>query len=159
MYLAKDDEENCCGLLNLEAGVGLIGILLVGVCCGLFYLCVYYEHFIFFAPLLAITFLYCAFFLVSKLIPGRDNVDTRRTMFMLMIVLSLLVFVYGVLFANEIFNEVPTEICDQNTYMDKKACVGWLTGIRGNLLVIINTIVMLYFTMVHLDYLQQMQDK
>ena len=112
IYLAKEHEENCCGVLTVDAGVGLIGIMLCVAGCALFYLCVYYEHFIFFAPLLALVGLYCAFFLVSKLIPGRDNVDTRRTMFMLMIVLSLAVFVYGVLFANEIFNNVPEEMCD-----------------------------------------------
>ena len=111
-YLAKDNEENCCGVFTVEAGIVLIGITLVVTGCALFYICVFYEHFIFFAPLLAVIGLYCAFFLVHKLIPGRDNEDNRRVMFMLMIVLSLAIFVYGVLFANEIFNSVPEEMCD-----------------------------------------------
>ena len=73
---------------------------------------VYYEHFLFFAPLLAICVIYSAFFLVSKLIPGRDNDDSRRVLFMLMLVLTLAFFAYGVLFVNEIFNNVPEEICE-----------------------------------------------
>ena len=37
--------------------------------------------------------------------------------------------------------------------MEKKVCVAWLTGVPGNLFVIIWTFAMLYFTYIHLNYL------
>ena len=107
-----EDEEACCGVLTIDVGQAVIGIMLVGWTCGIFYMTIYYEHFVFFLPLLCVCVLYSAFFLVAKLIPQRDNADSRRVLFMLMLLLTLVYFIYGILTCNEIFNNVPAEICE-----------------------------------------------
>ena len=59
-----------------------------------------YGHFIFFAPLIFVFILYDIFFLLHKIVPGRDNHDSRRVLFLLMVLLMMLEAVYGLLFAN-----------------------------------------------------------
>ena len=152
-----EDEESCCGLLTIEVGQAVIGIFLVGFTCAVFYMTIYYEHFVFFLPLLLICGLYSIFFVVAKLIPTRDNADSRRVLLFMMFFFTLIFFIYGVLVVNEIFNNVPTEMCNENAFMEKKDCIGWTTGARGNLLVILETIAMLYFTYIHLEHCNQMK--
>ena len=55
--------------------------------------------------------LYCIYFIVHKIVPGYDNIDSRRALFFLMVMITLATLGYGVLFANEIFNNVPSEMC------------------------------------------------
>ena len=111
---SKDsDHENCCGIFSLEAGVVFIGIIMVISTGFLTLLGVYYQHFIFFAPLICIMGLYCIYFIVHKIVPGYDNLDSRRALFFLMVMITLATLGYGVLFANEIFNNVPSEMCQQ----------------------------------------------
>merc|ERR1712228_1119358 len=143
---AENGRENCCGVFSIEFGVMLIGIFLLAVTAGFVMLGFYYEHFIFFAPLVGLLGLYSIFFVVHKTIPGKDNAESRRGLFFLVLMITLATVAYGILFANEIFNKVPTEMCENQVTMDKKECTGWLTGIPGNLGVIILSIMMLYFS-------------
>ena len=75
-----------------------------------------------------------------------------------MVFITLATLGYGVLFANEIFNSVPTEMCQQQITMGKKECVSWLTGIPGNFGVIVLTVMNIYFTYIHLEYLNEMTE-
>ena len=155
----SDDDELCCGVLNMEAGQSVIGMIMVGITSGMIYMAFYYEHFIFFTPLVFICSIYSIFFLWHKIVPGKDNEETRRVLFFMMAFMTVGSLAYGFLFANEIFNNVPAEVCEQNIYMDKKVCIAWLTGLPGNLFVIIWTFTMLYFTYVHLNYLNIATEK
>lgn len=130
----------------------------MGCTVALTMLGLYYEHFIFFAPLVALLGLYCIFFVVHKIVPGKDNHDSRKVMFFLMIMITMATLAYGILFANELFNKVPNEICEAQAGMDKKTCLGWITGIRGNLLVFCLTVMNLYFSYIHLQYLNEMTE-
>merc|ERR1712151_225905 len=154
---SKDsDRETCCGIFSLDAGVVFIGLFMI-VTTGFFTLLgIYYAHFIFFAPLIGVLGLYCIFFIGHKVIPGKDNIDSRRALFFLMVMITLATLGYGILFANELFNEVPKEMCEQQVHMDKKACREWCTGLPGNFAVLLFTVMNLYFSYIHLEYLNEL---
>ena len=107
-----DDDELCCGLLDMEAGQSVIGMVMVGITSGMIYMALYYEHFVFFTPLVFICSIYSIFFLWHKIVPARDNEEVRRVLFFLMLMMTAGFLVYGFLFANEIFNNVPQETCE-----------------------------------------------
>ena len=96
----------------MEAGQNVIGYVMVGLTSGLIYMGFYYEHFVFFAPLVFICSIYSIFFLWHKIVPSRDNEEIRRVLFFLMLLMTAGFLVYGFLFANEIFNNVPAETCE-----------------------------------------------
>ena len=107
----ETDRENCCGIFSLEAGVVFIGILMI-IATGFFILLgIYNQHFLFFAPLIAVMGAYCIVFVVHKVVPDRDDVPSRQMLLFLMAFITLACLGYGVIFANEIFNNVPTEMC------------------------------------------------
>ena len=87
--------------------------------------------FLFFAPLVIVMGAYCIVFVVHKVVPEKDDVAGRQMLFFGMVFITLGMLGYGVIFANEIFNNVPTEMCKQQITMGQKECVSWLTGIPG----------------------------
>ena len=54
---------------------------------------------------------YCIVFIVHKVVPDRDDVPSRQMLLFLMAFITLAMLGYGVIFANEIFNNVPSEMC------------------------------------------------
>ena len=149
----ETDRENCCGIFSLEAGIVFIGIVMIVATGFLTLLGVYNQHFLFFAPLIAVMGAYCIVFIVHKVVPEKDDLGGRQMLFYLMVLVTLATLGYGVIFANEIFNNVPTEMCQQQITMDNKECKSWLTGIPGNFGVLVFTVMNLYFSFIHLEYL------
>ena len=92
--------DNCCGFFTIDAGVAIIGMMLVGLTGCVIAMTVYYNHWIFFLPLLGVLGLYSVFFLYHKVVPGKDTADSRLMLFMLMILITLGTMAYGILFVN-----------------------------------------------------------
>ena len=96
----ETDRENCCGIFTIEAGIVFIGILMIIATGFLTLLGVYNEHFLFFAPLVAVLGAYCIVFIVHKVVPEKDDVAGRQMLFFLMVLITLATLGYGVIFAN-----------------------------------------------------------
>ena len=154
----ESDRENCCGIFSLEAGVVFIGIVMIVATGFLLLLGVYNQHFLFFAPLVAVMGAYCIVFVVHKVVPEKDDIAGRQMLFFLMVFITLGILGYGIIFANEIFNNVPTEMCKQQITMGNKECVSWLTGIPGNFGVLVITVINVYFAYIHLEYLNDITE-
>ena len=109
-----EDEETCCGCFTIDMGQTIIGYIMCVFTFGVLYMTIAYAHFIFFLPLLLACGLYCFLFLYAKFLPNKDNADSRRVLYAVLALATAVYFLTALFVANEIFNDVPKEVCENS---------------------------------------------
>ena len=109
-----EDEETCCGCFTIDKGQTIIGTIMCIFTFFVLYMTIAYMHLIFFLPLLLVCGLYCFLFLYAKKYPSKDNADSRRVLYAVMALVTCVYFLTALFVANEIFNDVPKEVCEHS---------------------------------------------
>merc|ERR1712228_992685 len=96
----------CCGRVGLKTATTVISGFMLLVTIGMISFAVAYDHAIFFFPLVLVLILYDIIFVYHRVVPGEDRVQWRVVLFLLMCYITLGFLAYGILVANQIYNNI-----------------------------------------------------